>query len=99
MSASAITLRDWNTRLPADEGGEPDCISCRDFRNALADLNARLAKAHVLLRAIRITEPKPDKPTGMDDDGIELLVIAHAAALAKIKTRIDLYLATTGARL
>jgi len=91
---SAISITDWEKA-----GGAPDCDSCSEYRATLAEANMRLAKVHALLRAVRAIEPKPDKPTCMDDDATELLVIAHAAALAKIKTRIDLYLTATGARL
>ena len=91
---SAISITDWEKA-----GGAPDCQSCLDYRAELELMNMRLAKVHALLRAVRAIEPKPDKPSGLDDDATELLVIAHAAALAKIKTRIDLYLAATGARL
>jgi hypothetical protein len=88
---SAATQIDWDesagsSRFPLhDDQRTPEaCEEC-------ADSAAKLARAHALLRAIRRMDAKPSKPNGLDDDPLELAVIAAAVLQATINARIDLY--------
>jgi len=78
-----------------------ECRSCRalaqDMAAAHADLDRatnQLARAHQLLRAIRRLEAKPGRVEGFEDDAAANLAAAQAEVLARIRTRIELYLAS-----
>lgn len=58
----------------------------------VAKLTVKLAKVHMLLKAIRRVTPRPARAESADDEPLELAVIGHAAAIATIHARIDLYL-------
>jgi len=74
----------------AEEEHSNEC-SCGSAEE-VARLTVKLAKVHMLLKAIRRVEPRPAKADSADDDPLELAVIGHAAAIATIRARIDLYL-------
>lgn len=110
MSAAGVSLlndRDWERaggerRDALDRTAAAEflpCQSCMDIRAELEQVNARLAKAHALLRVLRRAEAKPQKQEGLDDDPLTLALIAHVVLIATLKARIDLYLQSTGTRL
>lgn len=72
----------------ADSTAECSCGSADE----VARLTVKLAKVHMLLKAIRRVTPRPARAESADDEPLELAVIGHAAAIATIHARIDLYL-------
>lgn len=101
---SAFAVPDWNELADAREHNRasrmnlaaateehsPEC-SCGQTAE-VERLTIRLAKANMLLKAIRRVEPKPARAESADEDANELAVIGHAAAIATIRARIDLYM-------
>jgi hypothetical protein len=104
MAAHTFAVPDWNDLADAREqslaAGErlaedaadaaADC--CCGSADEVAKLTVKLAKVHMLLKAIRRVTPRPARAESADDEPLELAVIGHAAAIATIHARIDLYL-------
>jgi hypothetical protein len=82
---SPVPFRDFE-----DDESEPACEAC-------VETQAKLARAHQLLRAIARVEPKPAKAEMLDDPA-DSVVIGYVVALATIRARVELYLRSTGAR-
>lgn len=98
MSALAIAPL---SRPLATLDDDPPCPLCPKLEGDIAELQAelqqvtgRLAKAHQVLRAIKRIEPKPARPEGFEDDPAANAIVGYASALAAIRARIDLYLAS-----
>jgi hypothetical protein len=86
---AAVALSAAAADMAAYEYDEQDEL--RDEGNRLA---AQLAKAHQVLRALRKIEPKPARAEGFEDDPQANMIVGYATALAAIRARIELYLAT-----
>lgn len=88
---TATTINDWERISGAfpQHDEEPDaeahCDEC-------LTLSIALAKAKALLRTIRRMDAKPAKRETPDDSPATLQAVGHAAFVAQIRTRIDLFL-------
>ena len=73
------------------------CSLCADNRDAAEHAEAQLKKAHALLRLVARTYATPT--ADLSEDARERVILAHVAALAVLRARVELYFEAIGERL